>query len=95
MSAAEKSPKDVDKKFERATEVLHSHGTDWHSRGPNQSISLSVKERMAAAKAKDKEILLPFVNRLKEKMASSKVGFKVISNVGLLLMLIPNRRSAL
>ena len=72
---AKKSP-EVDEKFECATEMLHSYGTDWHPKDPGHRKSLIVKERMAAAKEKDGEGLLT-LNRLKEKTVPLKeVKFK-------------------
>lgn len=89
--AGKGTSEEADKKYELATEMLHSYGPDRHPRDPSHSKSLTVNERMAAAKAKDGE-RLSTLNRLKEKMVPLKeVRFKHAT----LLVLILNLRSAI
>lgn len=88
--AGKGTSEEADKKYELATEMLHSYGPDRHPRDPSHSKSLTVNERMATAKAKDGE-RLSTLNRLKEKMVPLKeVRFKH----AVLLVLISNLRSA-
>ena len=66
----------MDQKLKWATDVLHDHGADWHPKDSScdKSKFLTVKERMADAKAKDGSTS-SILDTLKEKFLN-QVRFK-------------------